>query len=79
VLLVGADVAMMTTALLKRGPTYVATILDELSVWLAENEYQSIEQLKGSMSRANCPNPSALERANYMKALATYTPEYWIP
>jgi len=79
VLLAGADVAMMTTGLLKRGPAFVAQILDELTAWLVEHEYVSVEQLKGSMSRANCPNPSALERANYMKALATYTPDYWTP
>lgn len=78
-LLVGADVAMMTTGLLKRGPAVVAQIHDELTAWLADHEYTSVEQLKGSMSRANCPNPSALERANYMQALATYTPEYWTP
>jgi dihydroorotate dehydrogenase (fumarate) len=77
VLLVGSDVAMMTTGLLKRRPTCVTTMLGELSSWLGENEYESVEQLKGSMSRVNCPNPSMLERANYMKALATYTPEYW--
>ena len=77
VLLVGADVAMMTTGLLKHRPAYVTPLLNELTNWLAENEYESVEQLKGSMSRANCPNPSMLERANYMKALATYTPEYW--
>jgi dihydroorotate dehydrogenase (fumarate) len=76
-LLVGADVAMMTTGLLKHRPTCVAPMLEELSGWLAERGYESVEQLKGSMSRANCPNPSMLERANYMKALATYTPEYW--
>ncbi|TWU29752.1 dihydroorotate dehydrogenase-like protein [Bythopirellula polymerisocia] len=79
VLLVGADVAMLTTALLKKGPRHVETILTELSSWLSENEYVSVDQLKGSMSRANCPDPSALERANYMKALTTYTKEYWYP
>jgi dihydroorotate dehydrogenase (fumarate) len=79
VLLAGADVAMMTTGLLKRGPAVVGQIVDELTEWLAEHEYTSVEQMKGSMSRANCPNPSALERANYMKALATYTPDYWTP
>jgi dihydroorotate dehydrogenase (fumarate) len=77
VLLVGADVAMMTAGLLKHRPSYVSSVLNELSNWLSENSYESVEQLKGSMSRANCPNPSMLERANYMKALATYTPEYW--
>ena len=44
---------------------------------MAEKEYDSVEQLKGSMSHANCPDPRALERAHYMKALTTYTPEYW--
>ncbi len=76
-LLVGADVTMMTTGLLKHRSACVGPMLEELSSWLMEHEYQSVEQLKGSMSRANCPNPSMLERANYMKALATYTPEYW--
>lgn len=79
VLLAGADVGMMTTGLLKRGPAVVTQIIDELAEWLAAHEYASVKQMKGSMSRANCPNPSALERANYMKALATYTPEYWTP
>jgi dihydroorotate dehydrogenase (fumarate) len=76
-LLVGADVTMMTTGLLKRRPAAVATMLSEITDWLSERGYASIQQLQGSMSRANCPNPSLLERANYMKALATYTPEYW--
>jgi dihydroorotate dehydrogenase (fumarate) len=77
VLLAGADVAMMTTALLKRGPRLAADMLDELRDWLAENEYISVRQLRGSMSRGHCPDPGSLERANYMKALATYTPDYW--
>jgi dihydroorotate dehydrogenase (fumarate) len=76
-LLVGADVTMMTTGLLKHRATCIRPMLDALTNWLEEREYESVEQLKGSMSRANCPNPSMLERANYMKALATYTPEYW--
>ena len=79
VLLVGADVAMLTTALLKKGPRHIETILMELEGWLTEKEYVSVDQLKGSMSRANCPDPSAFERANYMKALTSYTKEYWFP
>ena len=79
VLLVGADAAMITTALLKKGPRHAHTILSELTAWLIEKEYESVEQLKGSMSRANCPDPSALERANYMKALTSYTKEFWYP
>lgn len=79
VLLTGADIAMMTTTLLKSGPSYLAVILRELQQWLDEHEYVSVEQMKGSMSRKNCPDPGAFERANYMKALTSYTAEYRVP
>jgi dihydroorotate dehydrogenase (fumarate) len=72
-LLAGADVTMMASALLKNGPDFLRMLLAELQSWLEEKEYTSIMQLKGSMSRGNCPDPSALERANYMKALASFT------
>lgn len=72
-LLAGADITMMTSILLMKGPEYLGTVLEELTKWLIEYECHSVEQLKGSMSRANCPDPSALERANYMKALVNYT------
>jgi dihydroorotate dehydrogenase (fumarate) len=72
-LLSGADVTMMTSILLIQGADFMRTLLDELRQWMEENEYESVEQLKGSMSRANCPNPGDLERANYMKALTSYT------
>jgi dihydroorotate dehydrogenase (fumarate) len=78
-LLAGADVTMMTAGLLRRGPAAVSQILDDLVTWLAEHEYESVNQMRGSMSRGNCSNPGALERANYMKALATYSTEYWRP
>jgi dihydroorotate dehydrogenase (fumarate) len=74
-LLAGADVTMMASILLMKGPSILTTILDEMHAWLEENEYDSIEQMKGSMSHGNCPDPSALERANYMKALTSYTME----
>ena len=72
-LLAGADVTMMTTILLMNGPEYLATLLVEVEQWLKENEYESVKQLKGSMSRGNCSDPSALVRANYMKAMVSYT------
>jgi dihydroorotate dehydrogenase (fumarate) len=72
-LLVGADVTMMASVLLQRGVGYVGQMLEELQSWLEENEYESVEQLKGSMSRIRCDDPSALERANYTKALVSYT------
>ena len=74
-LLAGADVTMMTSVLLMHGAARLREMLDEVQVWLEEKEYDSVEQMKGSMSRANCPDPSALERGNYMKALASYTSE----
>ncbi len=75
-LLAGADVTMMTSVILTHGIPHVQTIRTGLEEWLEENEYISVEQMKGSMSRANCPNPSELERGNYMKALASYTPDF---
>ena len=74
-LLVGADVTMLTSVLLQRGPDFAAQLLKELDAWLTEREYTSVEQLKGSMSRIHCSDPSQLERANYMKALVSYTTE----
>jgi len=75
VLLAGADVTMMASALLQRGLGHPGQLLEELVSWLEENEYESVEQLKGSMSRVRCPDPSVLERANYTKALVSYTTE----
>jgi dihydroorotate dehydrogenase (fumarate) len=72
-LLAGADVVMTTSALLQSGPELVRTMLTELSLWMIEHQYESITQLKGSMSLQNCPNPAEFERANYVKALISYT------
>ena len=46
----------------------------DLLDWLTEREYDSVEQLKGSMSQASCPDPAAFERGNYMRALVSYAP-----
>lgn len=75
-LLAGADVVMATSALLQRGPEYARELLDGINKWMVEREYVSVEQMKGSMSRMNCPDPSAYERANYMKTLLTYSGEF---
>jgi dihydroorotate dehydrogenase (fumarate) len=72
-LLAGADITMMATVLLQRGAQHLTQMLQELQNWLEEREYESVEQLKGSMSRIRCSDPSQLERANYMKALVSYT------
>jgi dihydroorotate dehydrogenase (fumarate) len=72
-LLAGADVVMVTSVLLKHGAETLDKLREELGVWLAERDYESVAQMKGSMSRANCPQPSELERGNYMKALVSYS------
>jgi dihydroorotate dehydrogenase (fumarate) len=75
-LLVGADVTMMASSLLKRGPEYVGTVVADLERWLEANEYESVRQMKGSFSHRHSPDPSAFERANYMRVLASYTSEF---
>ncbi len=69
----GAKVAFMTSALLRNGVQHAAYVLKELSRWLDEHEYSSIQQMCGSMSHGSVPDPSAFERGNYMKVLSSYT------
>jgi dihydroorotate dehydrogenase (fumarate) len=72
-LLAGSTVTMMTSALLKRGAGHAGTVLADMRHWLEEREYESTNQLRGSMAVGNAPNPDAFVRANYMKMLVTYT------
>jgi dihydroorotate dehydrogenase (fumarate) len=71
-LLAGADVAMMTSALLVNGPEHVATVERELVAWATEAEFASVEQLRGSVSQRHVADPSAFERANYRSALIDF-------
>ena len=73
--LAGADVAMTASAALARGPHVVSEIIGGIRDWMIEREYTSIEQLKGSLSQASCPDPAAFERGNYMRALFSYAPD----
>jgi dihydroorotate dehydrogenase (fumarate) len=68
----GADVTMMCSALLMHGPEYVGKVLKDVELWMKEHEYESIDQMKGSLSHKSIAEPSAYERANYMKALNRY-------
>jgi dihydroorotate dehydrogenase (fumarate) len=72
-MMAGARIAMMTSALLKRGISYLDTLSTELLIWMGEHEYDSIRQMQGSMSRNAVPQPGAFERANYMKVLSSYS------
>lgn len=68
----GADVAMTTASLLKNGPEYLESLNRDILAWMDENEYESLSQMKGSMSMENIPNPSTFMRANYIKMLNEY-------
>ena len=76
VLMVGADVAMTTSSLLRHGPAHLSSMEADLRAWMADHEYDSVSQLQGSASQATSDNPSAFERANYMRTLHSWvTPD----
>ncbi|SCZ57437.1 dihydroorotate dehydrogenase-like protein [Thiohalomonas denitrificans] len=74
-LLAGADVVMSTSALLRHGPAYAATMVDGLKDWMEAREFSSVAQLRGNMSHGKVANPSAFERANYIKILQSFRGE----
>ena len=59
----------MVSALLERGPEYLAEVRKGIAVWLEEHEYESLRQMQGSMNLERSPDPSSYERANYMEIL----------
>ena len=73
-LMAGADVTMLCSVLLRKGMPHIAVIEQELKQWMEEHEYESIAQMKGSMSQQKCPDPSAFERAQYMRLISTWKP-----
>jgi dihydroorotate dehydrogenase (fumarate) len=73
-LLAGADVVMTTSALLHHGPEHLAVMEAEMRSWMDERDYDSVEQLKGSVSRRNVADPEVYDRANYYQALHSWKP-----
>ena len=73
-LMAGADVTMLCSAILRHGAKHIGVGEKEMRTWLEEHEYESVRQLQGSMSQKNCPDPAAFERAQYMRAIASYKP-----
>ncbi len=71
-LMVGANVTMLCSVLLKQGIEQINIIEQGLREWMEKNEYESVHQMQGSISQINCTNPTAYERAQYMKALTSY-------
>jgi dihydroorotate dehydrogenase (fumarate) len=72
-MMAGARVAMMTSALLKRGIEELEVVLTDIQDWMAEHDYKSIHQMQGSMSHWSVAEPAAFERANYLRVLSSYT------
>jgi dihydroorotate dehydrogenase (fumarate) len=72
-LLAGADVTHLCSVLLKKGPDHIAVLKQELYNWLEEQEYQSVTQMKGSVSKSCAINPAALEHSNYMHVIKSYS------
>ncbi|MBI2299583.1 MAG: dihydroorotate dehydrogenase-like protein [Armatimonadetes bacterium] len=68
----GAHAVQMVSALLKYGPSHLATIRVQVDQWLEEHEYTSLRQMQGSMSLLRCPDPKAYERGNYMYMLRSW-------
>ena len=71
-LMSGANVCHLCSALLKNGPDYLATILADMEAWMEEHEYTSVSQLIGSASKINAVDPAAFERCNYLQVLRNY-------
>jgi len=73
-LMAGAKVTMMASELLQNGVRRIGQVLNEVTTWLTEHEYESVMQMIGAMSQKHCAEPAAFERANYMKMLQSYRP-----
>jgi dihydroorotate dehydrogenase (fumarate) len=71
----GADAVQIVSALLQHGPKHLAYIRREFQRWAEEHQYESVQQMRGSMSLAHCPDPKAFERGNYVKILQSWRRE----
>lgn len=80
--LAGADVAMTASALLRNGTDYLRTLVSEFETWGSSHGYRSVAQMRGSMSKRHVIDPSAFDRANYIKVLQSFLPKHalnWEP
>jgi dihydroorotate dehydrogenase (fumarate) len=74
-MMAGANVVMMTSALLRNGVRRINDVVAGMTQWMVEHEYESVEQMRGSMSQRNVAQPDAFVRANYMKVLQSWRPD----
>jgi len=70
----GAHVVQTVSELLRHGPDRLRSLRQSMISWMEEHEYESLEQMRGSMSLERCPDPAAFERANYMRILQSWRP-----
>ncbi len=68
----GAHAVQVVSAILQQGPDVLRRIREGVAQWLEEHEYDSLEQMRGSMNLLHCPDPSSFERANYIRILQGY-------
>ncbi|XWK87223.1 MAG: dihydroorotate dehydrogenase-like protein [Phormidium sp.] len=73
-LMAGAKITQLCSVLMRHGIAHIRDIENEMKHWMIEHEYESVKQMIGSMSQINCPDESAFERAQYMRAVQTYKP-----
>jgi len=73
-IMAGADAVQLVSVLLHDGPERLTSLRQELERWMTEREYDSVAQMRGSMSLGRCPDPAAFERGNYVKILQTWRP-----
>ncbi len=74
-MMAGARIVEVASELLHNGPKRIEGIVQEMTAWMEEKEYESVQQMQGSMSQKNVAEPAAFERANYMKLLASWRPD----
>jgi dihydroorotate dehydrogenase (fumarate) len=72
-LMVGADVTMLCSALMRHGIGHLKVVEEEMTHWMHDHEYESVAQIKGSLSHKNCPDPTAFERAQYLRAVGSHS------
>jgi len=73
-LMAGANITMLCSTLLRHGIDHISLIEQRLRQWMEEREYESVRQMRGSMSQVHCENPAEFERAQYVRALQSFKP-----
>jgi dihydroorotate dehydrogenase (fumarate) len=76
-MMAGANVTMLASELIDKGPERITVLLDEMQAWMEAFEYESVRQMRGSMSQQAVAEPAAFERGNYMKALTSFDNRIW--